>query len=93
MPNPIGPELVYELTTVADPTMSPDGTRVAFTRSKIDKESMTNRSQIMANHLRKIVGYDHVADNSNGQQHQQSVQRAERLARASYQLADVSQTA
>ncbi len=47
MSSSIGPELVYELTTVADPAMSPDGTRVAFTRSKIDKESMTSRSQIM----------------------------------------------
>ena len=47
MPNPIGPELVYELTTVADPAMSPDGTCVAFTRSKVDKGSMSSRSQIM----------------------------------------------
>jgi dipeptidyl aminopeptidase/acylaminoacyl peptidase len=47
MPQPIGPELVYELTAVADPTLSPDGTRVAFARSKIDKESMATRSQIM----------------------------------------------
>ena len=47
MPQPIGPELVYELTAVSDPTLSPDGTRVAFARSKIDKESMTTHSQIM----------------------------------------------
>ena len=47
MPQPIGPELVYTLTAVSDPTLSPDGTRVAFARSKIHKESMTTRSQIM----------------------------------------------
>ena len=47
MQHPIGPELVYELTAVSDPTLSPDGTRVAFARSKVDQRSMTIRSQIM----------------------------------------------
>ena len=47
MPQPIGPDLVYELTTVADPGLSPDGTRLVFTRTTVDQSSAESRSQIM----------------------------------------------
>ena len=47
MPNPIAPDHIYELTTVSDPSLSPDGTRLAFTRSNIDRERMESRSQVM----------------------------------------------
>ena len=47
MPSPITPELVYELVSVASPSLSPDGGRLAFVRSQVDRESMETRSQIM----------------------------------------------
>ena len=47
MPYPITPELVYELVSVASPSLSPDGNKLAFVRSQVDRESMETRSQIM----------------------------------------------
>ena len=47
MPQPITPDLVYDLTGVSDPSMSPDGARLAFVRAKVDRDRMENRSQIM----------------------------------------------
>ena len=47
MPSPITPELVYELVSVASPSLSPDGGRLAFVRSQVDRESMETRSQIV----------------------------------------------
>lgn len=47
MPSPITPELVYELVSVASPSLSPDGGRLAFVRSQVDRKSMEARSQIM----------------------------------------------
>jgi len=47
MPSSISPDLVYKLVSVASPSLSPDGSRLTFVRSQIDKESMENRSQIV----------------------------------------------
>jgi dipeptidyl aminopeptidase/acylaminoacyl peptidase len=47
MPSPITPELVYELVSVGSPSLSPDGGRLAFVRSQVDRESMETRSRIM----------------------------------------------
>ena len=47
MPSPITPALVYEITAVADPTLSPDGLLVAFARSAIHRPTMENRSSIV----------------------------------------------
>ena len=47
MPSPITPELVYELVSVGSPSLSPDGGRLAFVRSRVDRESMETRSRIM----------------------------------------------
>ena len=47
MPSTITPDVIYQLTTVSDPALSPDGLRLAFVRSKIEKSTMENRSQIM----------------------------------------------
>ena len=47
MPSPITPELVYELVSVGSPSLSPDGGRLAFVRSQVDRESMETRSQVM----------------------------------------------
>ena len=47
MPDPITPDLVYELVSVSSPSLSPDGSRVAFSRSEYDRERKTHRSRIM----------------------------------------------
>ncbi len=47
MPRPISPDLVYHLVTVAEPCISPDGCRVAFVRSSVDRKSMETHSQVM----------------------------------------------
>ena len=47
MPSSISPDLVYKLVSVASPSLSPDGSRLAYVSSRIDKESAENRSQIM----------------------------------------------
>ncbi len=47
MPSPITSELVYELVSVASPSLSPDGGKLAFALSQVDRESMETRSRIM----------------------------------------------
>ncbi len=47
MPSTITPELVYELVSVGSPSLSPDGGRLAFVRSQVDRESMETRTQIV----------------------------------------------
>ena len=47
MPAPITPELIYELTSVSDPAISSDGGRLAFVRSKVNRDVMETRSQVM----------------------------------------------
>lgn len=47
MSKPITPEAVYELAGVAEPSVSPDGSHLAFVRSKVDREAMETRSQVM----------------------------------------------
>ena len=47
MPAPITADLVYKLVSVGSPSLSPDGSRLAFVRSHVDRESMKTQSQIM----------------------------------------------
>ena len=47
MSKPISPDIVYQLVSMASPSLSPDGSRLAFVRSRVDRESMETRSQIM----------------------------------------------
>ena len=47
MHSAITPELVYELVSVTSPSVSPDGKRLAFVRSHVDRQSAETRSQIM----------------------------------------------
>ena len=47
MPRPITQDLVYELTGVSSPSISPDGDRLAFVRTVTDREQGETRSQIM----------------------------------------------
>ena len=47
MPQPIRPDLVRQLQGVADPSLTPDGSRLAYTRSWVEAESWESRSRIM----------------------------------------------
>jgi dipeptidyl aminopeptidase/acylaminoacyl peptidase len=47
MLQPIGPDAIYHLVGVTDPHLTPNGERLAFVRSWIDREAMEGRSQIM----------------------------------------------
>ena len=51
MPAPISPELVYNLVSVGAPSLSPDGSKLAFVRSHVDRESMKTRSQVLVMEL------------------------------------------
>ena len=46
MTNPIGPDLFRHLAGVADPTMTPDGSKCAYVLSWIDEETSQSRSRI-----------------------------------------------
>ena len=47
MGSPILPDVVRQLKNVADPSLSPDGSRLAFTLSWVDPERLESRSRIM----------------------------------------------
>ena len=47
MSNTITSDIVYQLINVGDPSLSPDGVRVAFAKSSIDHESMETVSHVM----------------------------------------------
>ena len=51
MSKPITPSIIFDVTTLSAPSLSPDGARLAFVQSRIDRESMTTRSQIMVTDL------------------------------------------
>ena len=51
MGRPISPDLVYHLRTVADPCLSPDGSRLAYTLAWVDQDRMDSCSRIMMLHL------------------------------------------
>ena len=48
MTKPITPEVVYELTTVGDPTLTASGELLVFTETKVDRTTMTNRSTLVS---------------------------------------------
>ena len=47
MGSPISPEVVHHLQTVADPALSPDAARLAYTLSRVDQERTETRSRII----------------------------------------------
>ena len=47
MSNHIAPDVVYKLRGVGDPSLSPDGTRLAYTKSWVEEQSLESRSRIM----------------------------------------------
>jgi dipeptidyl aminopeptidase/acylaminoacyl peptidase len=47
MSQPISPDMVRQLNTVADPSLSPDGSRLAYTLSWVNADNLESRSRIM----------------------------------------------
>ncbi len=47
MASPITAEIIYELTSYSSPTLSPQGSLLAFAQSRVDRNSMQSRSSIM----------------------------------------------
>ena len=47
MTKPITPDVVYELQTVGDPALSPNGDLLAYTLSWVDEDSLAGRSRVM----------------------------------------------
>ena len=47
MTSPISPDIIYRLKNVGDPALSPDGERLAYTLSWVDRDEMEGRSRIM----------------------------------------------
>ena len=46
MPKPISADYIYELPTVGQAAVSPDGERVAYVRSQVDGETKRSASHI-----------------------------------------------
>ena len=46
MGNPLSPDMVRRLTSVSDPSLAPDGSRVAFTYGWVEEETWESRSRI-----------------------------------------------
>ena len=51
MPQPIGPDLVYRLKTVAEPSLARDGAHLAYTLTSINPEDWKVHSGIIMTHL------------------------------------------
>ena len=51
MSKPISPDLAYDLVTVGSPSLNADGSRLAYVKSRIDRESMETVSEIQVRDL------------------------------------------
>ena len=47
MPETIGPDHIYDLISITQPSVSPDGTLVAYASSRVDRKEMTAHTRIM----------------------------------------------
>lgn len=65
MPEAISPQLIYDLTTVSAPSLSPDGTRLAYVQSRVDKKAMETISQLMMMGLPDGKAYPFTAGDSD----------------------------
>ena len=55
MSSPITPQHVYDLVSVGDPSMSPDGTRIVYTRSMTERVSSESASTIIMHDIESGV--------------------------------------
>jgi dipeptidyl aminopeptidase/acylaminoacyl peptidase len=46
MPKPITPSIVYDLTSVAEPSLSPDGQKLAYVKSFVDGNTLKSQSNV-----------------------------------------------
>ena len=51
MSKPITPSIIFDVITLSAPSLSPDGARLAFVQTKIDRQRMATRSRIMVTEL------------------------------------------
>ena len=51
MPSPHTPQMIRQLKTVAEPSLSPDGSRLAYTLGWVDQDLMESRSRIVVSDL------------------------------------------
>jgi len=47
VPKPITPDFIYEVVGIGGPSISPDGTKLVFSRAQVNRETQSNHSQIM----------------------------------------------
>ncbi|MEE3248579.1 MAG: DPP IV N-terminal domain-containing protein, partial [Chloroflexota bacterium] len=52
MNSPITPDLVYQIKTAGEPSLSPDGSLLAYTLGWVDQEDLSSRSKIMGLHIK-----------------------------------------
>ncbi|MEE3247243.1 MAG: hypothetical protein VX213_07060, partial [Chloroflexota bacterium] len=52
MNSPITPDLVYQIKTAGEPSLSPDGSLLAYTLGWVDEENLSSRSKIMGLHIK-----------------------------------------
>ena len=65
MPNPITSKMIYEITTISSPTLSPDGTNAAYVASNINKETMQSESHIKLLDLKSQTSVAYTAGNKD----------------------------
>ena len=65
MPNPITSKMIYEITTISSPALSPDGTNAAYVASNINKETMQSESHIKLLDLKSQTSVAYTAGNKD----------------------------
>ena len=63
--NPINPDHIYQITTLGPPSISPDGTKIAYSNSFVHKESLKNISRIVITSLNNPTNYFLTQGNSD----------------------------
>ena len=63
--NPINPDHIYQITTLGPPSISPDGTKIAYSNSFVHKESLKNISRIVITSLNNPSNYFLTQGNSD----------------------------
>ena len=63
--NPINPDHIYQITTLGPPSISPDGTKIAYSSSFVHKKSFKNISRIVITSLNNPTNYFLTQGNSD----------------------------